>query len=119
MKPRNLRHRLEKVAKLLVTVQKHAPEVRCVIDEEKGNNGHLVLDFADSGMSRTKMNALGKDLEGKGYSFTEKKSPWLGQTTYAGRSQDKPTIMLTVPIHKNRLAINDESPERPYSFANA
>ena len=93
MKPRDLRHRLEKVAKLLVIVQKHTPEVSCVVD--------------------------GKDLEGRGYSFKEKKSPWLGQTTYTGRAKEKPTIVLTVPINIDRLAINEEEPERAYYFADA
>lgn len=117
MKPRSMRHRLEKVAKLLVVVQKHTPEVSCVIDEDKGREGQLILDFAGSGMSRSKMNALGKDLEGRGYSFTEKKSPWLGQITYTGRTNEKPTIVLTLPINKDRLAINEEAPEKAYRFA--
>lgn len=117
MQPRSLRHRLEKASKLLVIVQKHAPEVSCVIDEEKGREGHLILDFAGTGMSRSKMNNLGKDLESRGYSFTEKKSPWLGQTTYTGRANEKPTVVLSVPINKDRLAINEETPERAYRFA--
>lgn len=119
MKPRNLRHRLEKVAKLLVVVQKHTPEVSCVIDENKGQEGHLVLDFADSGMTRSMMNALGKALEGRSYKFTEKKSPWLGLTTYTGRANGKPTIVLSLPINKDRLAINEEAPEKAYSFPEA
>jgi len=117
MKPRSLRHRLEKAAKLLVIVQKHTPEVNCVIDQDKGENGHLVLDFDGTGMSRGKMVALGKDLEGRGYVFTKKKSPWLGQITYTGRADDKPTVLLTLPIHKDRLAINEEMPEKIYRFA--
>lgn len=119
MQPRSLRHRLEKAAKILVIVQKHTPDVSCVMDVEKGREGHLVLDFAGSGMSRSKMNALGKDLESRGYNFTEKKSPWLGQTTYTGRANEKPTIVLTVPINKDRLAINEAAPEKPYRFADA
>ncbi|HKK18106.1 MAG TPA: hypothetical protein VJ952_05435 [Opitutales bacterium] len=117
MNPRNLRHRLEKAAKLLVVVQKHTPGVTCVIDEEKGSNGHLILDFAGSGMSRSKMNALGKDLEGRDYNFTEKKSPWLGQVTYTGRADDKTTVVLTVPINIDRLAIDQQEPERAYRFS--
>ena len=119
MNPRSLRHRLEKIANLLVIVQKHTPVVSCVFVQDKGREGHLVLDFAGTGMSRSKMNALGKDLESRGYRFTEKKSPWLGQTTYTGRNQEKPTIVLTVPINKDRLAINESAPERPYRFADA
>lgn len=117
MKPRSLRHRLEKASKLLVIVQKHTPEVNCVVDEDKGQNGHLILDFAGTGMSRGKMVALGKDLEGRGYRFSEKTSAWLGQITYTGKADDKPTIVLTLPIHKDRLAINEAAPEKPFSFS--
>ncbi|MEO0509350.1 MAG: hypothetical protein AAF065_05790 [Verrucomicrobiota bacterium] len=117
MKPRSLRHRLEKTSKLLVIVQKHTPEVNCVFDEDKGDNGYLILDFAGTGMSRGKMVALGKDLESRSYNFTEKKSPWLGQLTYTGRSDDKPSIVLTLPINKDRLAINETAPEKTYRFA--
>jgi hypothetical protein len=117
MNPRNLRHRLEKAAKLLVIVQKHTPGVNCVIDEEKGSHGHLILDFVDTGESRAKMNALGKDLESRDYKFTEKKSPWLGQTTFTGRADDKTTIVLTVPMNIDRLAINDQAPEKAVSFS--
>ncbi|TVP77147.1 MAG: hypothetical protein EA353_10895 [Puniceicoccaceae bacterium] len=116
MNPRSLRHRLEKICKLLVTIQKHTPDVHCLLHEEKGENGHVVIDFSGSGMSRSKMNALGKELEGKGYQFTEKKSPWLGQTTYTGRSSEKPTLLITLPIVKDRLAITDTEPEKAFSF---
>lgn len=118
MKPRSLRHRLERISKLLVVIQKHTPDVDCVLDEERGDNGRIVVDFTGSGMSRSKMAALGKELESKGYTFTEKKSPWLGQTTFTGRNGDKqPTITFSLPIVKDRLAINEESPEKPFSFA--
>lgn len=119
MNPRNLRHRMEKASKLLVVVQKHTPGVNCVMDEEKGDNGHLILDFADSGMSRSKMNALGEDLESRDYTFTEKKSPWLGQVTYTGRADDKPTVVLTIPINIDRLAIDDQAPEKAFRFSDA
>ncbi|PXA05227.1 hypothetical protein DDZ13_04505 [Coraliomargarita sinensis] len=119
MNPRKLRHKLEKVSKLLVVVQKHTPGVNCVVDEEKGESGHLVLDFAGTGMSRSKMNALGKDLESRDYTFTEKRSPWLGQTTYTGRADDKPTVVLTVPINIDRLAIDDQAPEKAFSFSDS
>ena len=75
-----------------------------------------MVDFSGSGMSRSKMNALGKDLEGKGYQFTEKKSPWLGQTTYTGRDADKPTVLFTLPIVKDRVAISDAADEKTISF---
>jgi hypothetical protein len=119
MNPRHLRHRLEKTAKLLVIVQKHTPEVSCNFDEDKGNDGHLILDFANSGMSRAKMDSLAQELESRDYTFTERKSPWIGQITYTGRAKEKPTIVLTLPIHQDRLAINEAAPERPYRFTEA
>lgn len=118
MKARQLRHRLEKAAKLLVSVQKHTPEVHCNFDADKGSEGHLVLDFAQSGTSRSKMIALAKELESRDYKFTEKKSPWLGQITYTGRSEEKPTILFTLPIKQDRVAINEPAIEKEYLFKN-
>lgn len=119
MKARSLRHRLEKASKLLVIIQKYTPDVDCRLDEDKGENGYTIVDVTGSGTSRTKINELGKDLETKGYRFQEKKSPWLGQITYTGRSDDKGTILLMLPITKDRLGINADTLERPYSFADA
>ena len=119
MKPRNLRHRLERAAKALVLVQKYTPEVACQFHADRGEHGHLVVDFEGSGMSRSKMAQLGKELESKGWTFTERKSPWLGQTTFHGRADDKPAVLLTLPIVKDRLAINENAPERAFSFAEA
>jgi hypothetical protein len=90
-----------------------------LIDEDKGEDGHLILDFAGNGAALEGMAALGRDLEGRGYRFTLKRKPWLGQTTYTGRSEGKPTTVLTVPIQKDRLAIEEENPEQPYSFKEA
>lgn len=114
MNPRNLRHRLEKAAKLLVLVQKQIPEVNCLFDADKGENGHLILDFTAS--EATLLQGLGKDLEGRGYRFTRKRKPWLGQITYTGRSEGKPATVLTIPIHKDRLSIDEENPEEAHSF---
>jgi hypothetical protein len=119
MKPRSLRHRLEKSAKTLVIIQKHAAEVDCILDENKGEFGHLILNFAGNASSHSKILALGKDLEHKGYHFKEKKSPWLGQTTYVGKAHEKPSIVITLPIIKDRLAINEGASEQPYSFSKA
>lgn len=116
MNPRSLRHRLEKIAKLLVIVQKYTSEANCVVDQDKGREGHLVVDLADIPGREPKLAALGKALEDRGYHFTEKKSFWLGQITYTGRTDDKPTIVLSMPITIDRLAINDEAPETPYLF---
>lgn len=53
------------------------------------------------------MNALGQDLEGKGYRFTEKSSPWLGQIACTGRDGGKqPSTILTLRKFENHL--NDE-----------
>jgi hypothetical protein len=114
MKPRSLRHRLEKAAKALVVIHKHTPNVDCLLDEDKGEHGHLILKFDDG--DRSKMAALGKDLENKGYRFRVRKSPWLGQITYMGKADDRPSIVITRPIAKDRIAINEDSPEQPYSF---
>jgi len=114
MKPRSLRHRLEKAAKALVVIHKHTPNVDCLLEEDKGEHGHLILKFDDG--DRSKMAALGKDLENKGYRFRVRKSPWLGQITYMGKADDRPSIVITRPIAKDRIAINEDSPEQPYSF---
>ncbi|MDG1241783.1 MAG: hypothetical protein P8P52_04385 [Opitutae bacterium] len=114
MKPRSLRHRLEKTAKALVLIHKWTPKVNCLPDQDKGEHGHLILNFADDDSS--KIAALGKDRENKSYRFRVKKSPWLGQVTYPGKADNKPAIIMTLPIAKDRLAINGHSPEQPYSF---
>ncbi len=119
MKARSLRHRIEKAAKLLVVIQKHTPEVDCRLDENRGEHGHVIIDFAGSGMSRSKMLALGKELESKGYRFTEKRSPWLGQITYFAKAEEKPSVVFSLPITKDRMGINEDAPERPYSFTEA
>ena len=114
MKPRILRHRLEKASKALVLIQKHTPNAHCILDEAKGEHGHLILKFDDGDIR--KMNALGKELENKGYTFKIKKNPWLGQITYFGKADEKPAIVITRPITKDRLAINEDAPEEAYSF---
>ena len=58
MKPRSLRHRLEKAAKALVVIHKHTPNVDCLLDEDKGEHGHLILKFDDGDSS--KMAKAGK-----------------------------------------------------------
>jgi hypothetical protein len=119
MKPRSLRHRLEKAAKVLIFIQKHTPDVNCTLDVDKGAHGQIIIDFAEAGVSQSKLVALGKELESKGYNFTKRSCPWLGQTTYLGRADDKPNVAITLPMTKDRLAINEDSPEVAYSFANA
>ena len=67
-------------------------------------------------MVQAKIQALGRDLEGKGYRFTERKSPWLGLVTYTGKADDKATVVMTIPIVKDRVGINEDLAEQPYSF---
>ncbi|WP_269522933.1 hypothetical protein [Coraliomargarita parva] len=119
MHPRSLRHRMEKAAKLLVIIQKHTPEVDCLFAPEKGEQGHVVCEFSGSGMSRSNILQLGKDLEARGYQFTRKANPWLGQLSYTGKADEKPTIILSLPVVKDRVAINEDTPATPYSFKEA
>jgi len=117
MIPRSLRHRLEKAAKALVLVQKHFPKADCSVDIPKGENGHLQLDFVQSTLNDDAFKKLGKDLEGKGYTFTKKDMPWIGQVSYKGKSTDKTTIVFTLPATIDRLAVNDTLPVESYSFS--
>lgn len=117
MIPRSLRHRLEKAAKALVTVQKHVPQADCTVDPVKGDNGHLQLDFVQGSISPDEFNKLGKELESKGYSFTKKKMPWIGQMSFKGYAEDKTTIVLTLPTSIDRLVVNDTTPSEPHSFS--
>ena len=91
----------------------------CILDENKGEWGHLIINLEGNGISQSKIIALGKDLEHKGYHFKQKRSPWLGQTTYLGKANEKPSIVITLPIVKDRLAINEGASEHPYSFLKA
>jgi hypothetical protein len=117
MKPRNLRHRMEKAAKLLLLVQRHAPEADCRIDEDRGSDGHLIVDFAGSGMSQRKLHKLGIELESKGYRFRQKRRPWLGQVAYHGEADGKPSIVITHAGAQDRMAIAEDKPAEPFSFS--
>lgn len=115
MKPKSLRHCLEKAAKALVLIQQQTPNVECILDEGKGEHGHIILKF-DPG-SADKIKALGRKLEDKGYRFKIKKSPWLGQITYLGKANQNPSIIFILPITKDRLTVNKNAPEQQlYSF---
>ena len=116
MYPRSLRHRLEKLAELLVTVQKFSPEIVCMIHEEKGEGGQLVVDYSSLKASLQPMQAPDSYLENRDYGFREKRSPRPGQTTYTGKNSGKSTILLTRPIERDRLAINHERDETPFRF---
>ncbi len=112
MKPRNLRHRLEKAAKLLVIVQKHMPEVKCQFDDNKGDSGHLIVHLP-LGSDASK---LGKDLESKGFAFTRTRNPWLGNMTYRGKKEEQPDILIEVEIHADRLNPSREIAPCPHTF---
>ncbi|MGE9295395.1 MAG: hypothetical protein ACQKBV_03820 [Puniceicoccales bacterium] len=114
MKARNLRHRLEKAAKLLVTVQKHLPDVTCQFADDKGENGHLMVRLPLGGDA----SKLGADLEGRGFAFTRARSPWLGAEIYRGTKEDQPRIIIEVEIPANRLSRGPEIAELAYSFKN-
>lgn len=112
MKPRNLRHRLEKAAKILVTVQKHHPDVQCQFADDKGEDGHLMVKLPLGGDP----SKLGADLEGKGWQFTRMRSPWLGAEIYRGGKGGQPRVIIEVEIPANRLSRGPEVAEVPISF---
>ncbi|WP_269539460.1 hypothetical protein [Cerasicoccus fimbriatus] len=112
MKPRNLRHRLEKAAKLLVIVQKHHPEVQCQFADDKGENGHLMIRLPLGGDP----SKLGQELESRGFAFTKARSPWLGAEIYRGAKSDQPRIIIEVEIPANRLSRGPEVAELAFSF---
>ena len=116
MIPRSLRHRFEKAAKLLVIVQKHAPDVDCRLDEDRGDNGTLIVNFSSNPMNLAEMDKLGRDLEGRGYRFKAKNCTWLGQKAYTGKATDKPDVILTLPSARDRVTIDEQPQERPHSF---
>ncbi|WP_309385576.1 hypothetical protein [Cerasicoccus frondis] len=112
MKPRNLRHRLEKAAKLLVIVQKHHPDVLCQFADDKGQDGHLMVRLPLGGDP----SKLGGDLESKGFAFTKARSPWLGAEIYRGAKEGQPRVIIEVEIPANRLSRGPEVAELPFSF---
>ncbi|GHB94170.1 hypothetical protein [Cerasicoccus arenae] len=112
MKPRNLRHRLEKSAKLLVVVQKHLPEVQCQFADDKGENGHLMVRLPLGGDPEK----LGAELESRGFRFTRARSPWLGAEIFRGTREDQPKVIIEVEIPANRLSRGPEVTEQAYSF---
>lgn len=112
MKPRNLRHRLEKTAKLLVIVQKHLPDCDCRFAEDKGREGHLVVHLGNSDNSQK----LGADLESKGFSFTKMHNPWLGLITYKGTKGDQPSVIIEAETTADRLYRGAETSAESFSF---
>lgn len=105
MTPRNLRHRLEKNAKLLVIVQKYLPKVDSRFADDKGTYGHLLLHCSPANAPFDQLQKLGQELESKGYRFTKSSNAWLGQTVYKGIREEQPDVIMEVETQVNRLAI--------------
>ena len=112
MKPRNLRHRLEKSAKLLVIIQKYLPDSVCRFAEENGREGHLIVHL-NSGDDPQK---LGADLESKGFAFTRMHNPWLGLITYKGEKNDQPSVIIETETTADRLYRGSETASEAHSF---
>ncbi|WOO41762.1 hypothetical protein [Rubellicoccus peritrichatus] len=112
MKPRNLRHRQEKSAKLLVIIQKYLPDCSCSFAAEKGTEGHLVVHLGSSDDPQK----LGSDLESKGFAFTRMHNPWLGLITYKGTKGDQPSVIIESETTADRLYRGAETTAEAYSF---
>lgn len=111
MTPRNLRHRLEKSAKLLVTIQKYLPHVSCRFDDDRGESGQVIVDLAKGDSAER----LGTDLEGRGYRFTRTRNAWLGNVTFRGEREGQPGILISMAIQADRLN-RAEVVAEPYTF---
>jgi len=112
MKPRNLRHRLEKTAKLLVIVQKHLPNVTCRFEDDKGEHGLLTIRLPQG----EDLSALGDDLESRGFAFTRVHRAFQGVITYRGIKTDQPVVVIDVEVRADRLERIEEVEAEPYSF---
>lgn len=112
MIPRNLRHRMEKAAKLLVIVQKHLPDSTCRFADEQGSDGHLIVHLPRGGDG----SKLGADLEGKGFTFTHARNPWLGLITYKGTKTEQPTVIIEIETAADRLYRSENVTSEPFSF---
>jgi len=112
MKPRHLRHRLEKSAKLLVFVQKHLADAACSFAYEAGDNGSLIVRLP-MGTAPAK---LGAELESKGFTFTRTHNPWLGIITYRGDKTEQPTVLIEVETTADRLHRGQDQSAEAYSF---
>jgi len=116
MKPRNLRHRLEKAAKLLVLVQKHLPDADVQYAEAKAEHGELVVSCGDAYSPPENFPKLGRDLESRGFSFRRTDTPWLGLRTWRGKKDSQPDVVLQLAIQTDRSALSSDSGPHPFSF---
>jgi len=112
----SLRHRRKKAAKPLAIFKQFASDVICRVDKNTGDDGYSISDPIDKATPDRKIMPIRCALENKRYRFTEKKSPWLWQITYTGRAEGKSTIIITIPVSKDRMNINADEPEVPFSF---
>ncbi|MGF1482975.1 MAG: hypothetical protein ACFBZ8_01275 [Opitutales bacterium] len=116
MKPRSLRHRLEKSAKLLWQIQKHHAEATTHFNPERGEQGLVVIDFEKMLQLPDWAAKLGIDLESKGYVFTKTLNPWLGECTVRGRREAQPDVIFQLACPIDRSSVTGETRNEPYSF---
>lgn len=116
MKPRNLRHRLEKASKLLVVIQKHLPDVETSFAEEKGEHGEIVVSCGDAYNPPKELPKLGRDLENKGFTFQRTDTPWLGLRTFRAKKESQPNIVLQLATQTDRSALAEETGPQPFTF---
>ncbi|MGF1449162.1 MAG: hypothetical protein ACFB20_07060 [Opitutales bacterium] len=116
MKPRSLRHRLEKSAKLLWQIQKHHADADAFFNPERGEHGQVILDFERQFQPPDWAGKLGGELEGKGYAFTRTLNPWLGECTLRGRREGQPDVIFQLGCPIDRSSVTGETRNEPWSF---
>jgi len=116
MKPRELRHRLEKSAKLLVTIQKHLPDVEARFADDKAEAGQVIVSTHQLASSEAHISKLGVDLENKGYKFKKMTNKWLGNIIYQGYKPGQPDLLIEVETHVNRFNHAEDGRAQPFSF---
>ena len=118
MKPRSLRHRLEKAARLLVVIQKHMEDANAQFNEDKAEEGEVCVNCGDAYDPPKGFQKLGSDLEGRGYHFKRTDTPWLGLQVYRGKKEGHPDVLLQLNMKTNRTALAGNSEPHAYSFRN-
>jgi hypothetical protein len=116
MKPRSLRHRLEKSAKLLWLVQRHQADADALYNPDRGEHGQVVVALNGELQPPAWMTKLGADLESRGYAFTETRNPWLGERTLRGKREDQPDCIFQLSCPIDRSSPTGESSSEPFSF---
>jgi len=115
--PRNLRHRLEKTAKLLVTVQRFNAGAVTDFAPDKGEHGQLIILCEREHTVPQWLGKLGRGLEGRGYAFTRTHNRWLGAVFLRGKREGSPDILiqLAAPIDRESPTPPEPQPEA-FSF---